>query len=94
MIDKKEWEILKQLSKLQFTEQEEAELMRDMNRTLRTIGMLEESKSDFPVTVVCEPREDEITASLPQEEVLENAPSAENGFFICPGGKQNDSTTA
>lgn len=94
MIDKKEMDILKQLSKLQFTEQKEAELMRDMNRTLRTMGMLEEIRSDFPVAAVCEMREDEVTASLPQETMLKNAPSAENGFFICPGGKQDDSPTA
>lgn len=78
------------LSRLHFTESEKSAIRADLERMIGFVEKLREVD-----TVGIEPmlsmsglanimREDRVTGQLSPKEALQNAPSAENGFFAVP----------
>ena len=78
------------LARLSFSPEEEARLAEDLSRILEYAQKLNELDTEgVPPTSHVLPihnvfREDVVTPSLPQDELLANAPSKWRGFFRVP----------
>ena len=78
------------LARLSFSPEEEARLAEDLSRILEYAQKLSELDTEgVPPTSHVLPihnvfREDVVTPSLPQDELLANAPSRWRGFFRVP----------
>ena len=78
------------LARLSFSPEEEARLAEDLSRILEYAQKLNELDTEgVPPTSHVLPihnvfREDVVTPSLPQDELLANAPSRWRGFFRVP----------
>ncbi len=78
------------LARLSFSPEEEARLAEDLSRILEYVQKLNELDTEgVPPTSHVLPihnvfREDFVTPSLPQDELLANAPSKWQGFFRVP----------
>jgi aspartyl-tRNA(Asn)/glutamyl-tRNA(Gln) amidotransferase subunit C len=78
------------LARLSFSPEEEARLAEDLSRILEYVQKLNELDTEgVPPTSHVLPihnvfREDLVTPSLPQDELLANAPSKWRGFFRVP----------
>lgn len=89
-ITKKEIEHIALLARLELTEVEKEKHTEQLNITLEYVNKLNQlDTSNVQPTAYVLPlqnvyREDKVTASLSQEEALNNAPLAEDGFFKVP----------
>ncbi|RLG22827.1 Asp-tRNA(Asn)/Glu-tRNA(Gln) amidotransferase GatCAB subunit C [Methanosarcinales archaeon] len=78
------------LSKLSVSEEEKERILTQLNSVLEYFSILDELEIEDvePMWQVAGLvnvfREDEVEPSLPQEEVLKNAPKTENGFIKTP----------
>ena len=78
------------LSRLSFSAEEEARLVDELNRILGFMEKLNELNTEgvpptshvLPISNVF--REDGVVPSLPQDELLANAPSKRGGYFRVP----------
>jgi aspartyl-tRNA(Asn)/glutamyl-tRNA(Gln) amidotransferase subunit C len=89
-VTKKDVEHVAKLARLEFNEQQKEKLTQEMNDILKYIGKLNEvdTSNVEPLSHVIElsnvMREDEVTPSLSQENVLKNAPEKTEKFFKVP----------
>jgi len=93
MITKKDLEHIGWLSRLELSEEDKEKYTPKLNSILDYFGELDEVDTEgveptyhvLPLNNIF--REDEIgvpTVSLPQEEILSNAPKKQDGFFKAP----------
>ncbi|MBO6516698.1 MAG: Asp-tRNA(Asn)/Glu-tRNA(Gln) amidotransferase subunit GatC [Bacteroidia bacterium] len=81
---------LSHLARLQFEDQDKEQIKTDLERILAFCEKLNElDTSDVEPLVYMSDRvnplrEDEVEASLPKEDVLKNAPSADSDYFKVP----------
>ncbi len=81
---------LAKLSRLQLSQEEEAQAMQQISRLLGYFDMLQSVNTDavkpssYPIEIPHRLREDEPATALPQEEVLQNAPQQRQGHFLVP----------
>lgn len=89
-ISLKEIEHLASLARLSFTEEEKVKMQGEVGNIIAFADKINEiDVSDINPTMhaanSCNVfREDEIKASLPTKEILQNAPAADEGCFIVP----------
>ena len=89
-ISQKEVEHVAQLAKLDLTEPEKTLFGAQLSQILTFVGQLQEvSTEGIPLTASVADqelvlREDVPREGLSQEQVLSNAPKADNGFFVVP----------
>ncbi|MDR3288497.1 MAG: Asp-tRNA(Asn)/Glu-tRNA(Gln) amidotransferase subunit GatC [Peptococcaceae bacterium] len=89
-ITREQVEHVAMLARLELSGQEVGEYTRQLDAILEYAAVLEELKTEeieptahvMPLMNVM--REDSVRASLSQDQVLRNAPDAENGFFRVP----------
>ncbi len=89
-ITKKDVEYIAKLARLEVSEHEKETFTEQLGDILNYVKVLEELNTEdisptfhvFPVKNVF--RSDQIKESLSPEEVLQNAPDQENGFFKVP----------
>ncbi len=90
MIDKETVLKIAKLSKLSLSEEEVEIFSKQLPQIIKFVEKLEqlETKEVVPfyelIDIPTPLRKDEIKRGLSQEEALQNAPHAENGFFIVP----------
>ena len=78
------------LARLEFSDEEKEEMMKDMTRIVDWVEKLEELDTGNvePLTSMSHEmnvlRKDEPTGHLSRETALQNAPQSENGFFKVP----------
>ena len=78
------------LARIAMSEEELERLVPELNNILGWVEQLGEVNTDGvePLTAVIEQklrlRDDEVTAGNIRDEILENAPDAEHGFFAVP----------
>ncbi len=86
MIEKEELKTLEKLSKLSFTEREEEQIRKELESILLFAEQMKgaERKTKLRFENSCELREDEVVPSFPRENLLQNAPTKEKGFFKLP----------
>lgn len=83
-------EYVAMLAKLSFTDAEKERLMKQLNEILAFMAKLNEldTTNIEPLAYVSEKvnvlRDDEVKPSLPQEEVLQNAPGRTEKYFKVP----------
>ena len=85
-MNKEEFENLLLLSKLELDKEEEKEILKDMEEIINFVDKINsvevekeaENNENFPVNVL---RKDEVLKSYPQEEILKNSKTVEDGFF-------------
>lgn len=81
---------LETLARITLTEDEEKKVGGELQDILTYIDMLNELDTEgveamshcFPVTNVM--REDEVSASMTPDEIVENAPESQDGCFVVP----------
>lgn len=81
---------LETLARITLNEDEEKKVGNELQDILTYIDMLNELDTDgveamshcFPVTNVM--REDEVSASMTPDEIVENAPESQDGCFVVP----------
>ena len=81
---------LETLARITLNEDEEKRVGSELQDILTYIDMLNELDTDgveamshcFPVTNVM--REDEVSASMTPDEIVENAPESQDGCFVVP----------
>ena len=89
-LDLKTVERIAQLSKLEFNEEEKAEILSDMNKMLDFINKLEEVDTSevepliYMTDEVSTMRKDEVKQETSQEEALKNAPQKDSDFIKVP----------
>ena len=89
-LDLKTVERIAQLSKLEFNEEEKAEILSDMNKMLDFINKLEEVNTSevepliYMTDEVSTMRKDEVKQETRQEEALKNAPQKDSDFIKVP----------
>lgn len=89
-ISKAEVEHIALLSRLELSEEEARQYTEEMNSILDYAALLQKidtrevvpTAHAIPLNNVF--REDEVQPSMAQDKILENAPDAEDGFFIVP----------
>lgn len=85
-----EMDKLAKLAKLEFTDQEKSKLIDQVQQIIRYVENLNEldvenvAPTAHLLNLKNVFREDEVQASLPQEEALKNAPVEKDGFFVVP----------
>ena len=90
MIDRQEIMRIARLARLELTEEEIEQHRRDLNQFLVSCAKLQEVEVGDTTVGYTIPaatqtlREDELTPSLPQAEVLAGGPCVEGGFFRVP----------
>lgn len=89
-VTKKDVEYVADLARLNFTEEEKEDLVGDLNSVLGYIDKLNELDTEN-VDIVVNPyyienkfREDEVEASMPLEQVIENAPAHLEEYVLVP----------
>lgn len=89
-VTKKDVEYVADLARLNFTEEEKEGLVGDLNSVLGYIDKLNELDTEN-VDIVVNPyyvenkfREDEVEASMPLDQVLENAPAHLEEYILVP----------
>jgi len=80
---------LTNLSALEFTDEEKKQFLTDFNNILEMVNKLQNQQTDNNEVYnkahnLNNLREDEIQPSLPQKEVLDNAPKQRRGCFNVP----------
>lgn len=86
----KDVEYVAELARLKFDEENSKKLTRDLNEILGYVNKLNELDTNSikisinPVYIENAFREDELKESLTREDVLQNAPQRENGYFKVP----------
>jgi len=78
------------LSRLELTDEEKGEQLRELNKILESMEVLNKVDTNdveplahvLPIHNVL--REDELRATLPKEKVLQNAPEEDEGMFKVP----------
>jgi len=78
------------LARLELTQEEKEEQLRELNKILDSMEVLNTVDTDnveplahvLPIKNVL--REDELRATLPKEKVLQNAPEEDEGMFKVP----------
>lgn len=89
-IDEKTVRKVAQLAQLELTSTEEKAMQEDLNaildwvEQLKKIDVADTQPMISPVEGVLELREDQITGGKRRDDILANAPKAEDGFFIVP----------
>ncbi|KJS20720.1 MAG: glutamyl-tRNA amidotransferase [Clostridiaceae bacterium BRH_c20a] len=86
----KDVEYVALLSRLELTEAEKVEQLRELNKILDSMEVLNKVDTSgveplahvLPIYNVL--REDELRATLPKEKVLQNAPEEDEGMFKVP----------
>ena len=90
MINKKEVEYVAKLAKLEFNEEEKEKFTSQLNSILeyfKKLNELDTEKVEPTAYVISMPNllnEDEVKASLPQDEVLSNSKYIKKGYFKVP----------
>lgn len=86
MVTEKDVEHIADLADIGFTKGEQATFTQQFNAILDYFDILDRVKGEGtpPCDHVNVMREDEVVPSLPQEEVLKNAASSEDGFIKAP----------
>ncbi len=85
-----EVEKIAQLAKLSFTEEEKEKFSRQLGQILDYVAKLNELDTEnvpptYHVVALHNVfRKDEVKPSMPQKEVLKNAPAKKNGYFSVP----------
>ena len=85
-MNKEEFENILLLSKLELNEEESEEILKDMDEIINFVDKINsvevekeaENNENFLVNVL---RKDEVLKSYPQEEILKNSKTVEDGFF-------------
>lgn len=89
-VSKKDVEYVAELARLSFTEEDKEELMNDLNKVLEYVEKLNELDTENtdiivnPYYIENKFREDEIEASIPLKEVLDNAPQKLEEYIMVP----------
>ncbi len=89
-IDKQTIKKLSNLSKLQFSEQEEADIIKDLSQIVSFVEKLQEIDTENvdPLIYISEEknvvRKDIVEQSLTHEEALMNAPKKDSDYFRAP----------
>ncbi|KJS88258.1 MAG: glutamyl-tRNA amidotransferase [Peptococcaceae bacterium BICA1-8] len=86
----KDVEYVALLSRLELTDEEKVEQLRELNKILDSMEVLNKVDTSgveplahvLPIHNVL--REDELRATLPKEKVLQNAPEEDEGMFKVP----------
>ncbi|MBC8046496.1 MAG: Asp-tRNA(Asn)/Glu-tRNA(Gln) amidotransferase subunit GatC [Fimbriimonadaceae bacterium] len=89
-VDKQLVDKLANLSKLNFTESEEQEIIKDLNKMVDFVDKLKEIPVDgvepliYMIDETNVMREDEVKMEITKEEALKNAPLADSDYFKVP----------
>lgn len=89
-VSKKDVEYVADLARLEFTEEEKENLIKDLNKVLEYMEKLEKldtGKTDIvvnPYYIENKFREDEVESSLPLEAVIKNAPKNLEEYILVP----------
>lgn len=87
MLDKKEVEHIAQLARIELTEDEKEKFAKELGAIIEYVQELDSAPTENiePIDQISGldniTREDEITPSISNEKVLQNAPEKEDGFF-------------
>lgn len=86
-ITDKQVEHLAELSSLEFSESDKMKMKKDLEQILEFVDKIENANIDFSEKQVAkitlnELREDEPKEGISQEKALQNAPKAENGYYV------------
>ncbi|UYZ39885.1 MAG: Asp-tRNA(Asn)/Glu-tRNA(Gln) amidotransferase subunit GatC [Candidatus Methanospirare jalkutatii] len=90
MIEKEDIEHLCWLARIELSDEEKEKFAEQLSEILEFFSILDEAETEgveptfHAVGVKNVMRADEVEPSLPQEEVLRNAPRRENGYFKSP----------
>ncbi len=89
MITIEEFNHLQELSKLQLSDKERDAFLADFNSIVEFASQVCNADADFSKSFIntiklADLREDEVKPSIPQEEVVSNAPKKKNGCFVVP----------
>jgi len=90
IMSKEKVEHIALLARLKLTEQEISLYTNQLNSILKYAAILEQIDTDnvtptaHAVALYNVLRDDEVKLSMPQDEVLKNAPDVEDGFFRVP----------
>ncbi len=89
-IDIKTVDEIAHLARLEFNDEAKGEILNDMNRMLAFVDKLNELKTDDvePLIYMTDEhsvlREDEVEATVTQQEALKNAPKKDSDYFKVP----------
>lgn len=80
---------LASLSRLQFSDEESEKFLGEFNSIIEYVNQLQKVDTSNIVDKTeirdfDELREDDVKPSLPNEEIIENAPKKYNGYFVAP----------
>lgn len=88
MVEREEIIKLAKLSKLTMSDEQIETLTKDMQSIISFADMIEKAKCDEPDSIsISNPqplRSDEVHSSYPREEILKNAPTPDDGYFLLP----------
>lgn len=87
MITKEEMDNIAMLAKLRISQEEYSALNKDLQRMVGFVNVIKEAdtkevESDFMSSFDCAFGTDEVKASLPREQILENAPLCDEESFV------------
>lgn len=93
-MNKEEFENILLLSKLELNKEESEEILKDMDEIIKFVDKINsvevekeaENNENFLVNVL---RKDEVLKSYPQEEILKNSKTVEDGFFYLKNAERN-----